>query len=412
MSTKLRLTVVVWVLWAWVVVGFAGGIAHADDTPSPAGDSTSVGSPASKDSKTDPDADPDRKPDTEKPDREAPESPTDENAATAEDTDTDTDPPTGAVAPPTADPAPEATEDTKDPAPDSRRSSLHHDVTKQSPTPTKPIAAEPRTPADDVTSHRSSASIEQPPTQTSSRTQQALTVAPSGPTASISQPGTDTQNLPQLGRQVVGLVSDIGTVVMSAVYTVADTVAKAFGPDSFFGVPYALATAVANSAAAVSRTLIGAPDYVGTGRFPVNYGIINGLTFFNPQGAPPGANDPRITVTDEHPLPIILVNGTVATQGENWGVGAPLLANAGYKVYSFNYGNITRRPQFPDPGDGRHQGVRAPARRRGGQGSPRNGCTQGDTHRPFAGRRNPACVLHQQHERRRQGVAAHRNRPE
>ena len=287
MSTKLRLTVVVWVLWAWVVVGFAGGIAHADDTPSPAGDSTSVGSPASKDSKTDPDADPDRKPDTEKPDREAPESPTDENAATAEDTDTDTDPPTGAVAPPTADPAPEATEDTKDPAPDSRRSSLHHDVTKQSPTPTKPIAAEPRTPADDVTSHRSSASIEQPPTQTSSRTQQALTVAPSGPTASISQPGTDTQNLPQLGRQVVGLVSDIGTVVMSAVYTVADTVAKAFGPDSFFGVPYALATAVANSAAAVSRTLIGAPDHVGTGRFPVNYGIINGLTFFNPQGRPP-----------------------------------------------------------------------------------------------------------------------------
>ncbi len=347
MSTKLRLTVVVWVLWAWVVVGFAGGIAHADDTPSPAGDSTSVGSPASKDSKTDPDADPNRKPDTEKPDREAPESPTDENAATAEDTDTDTDPPTGAVAPPTADPAPEATEDTKDPAPDSRRSSLHHDVTKQSPTPTKPIAAEPRTPADDVTSHRSSASIEQPPTQTSSRTQQALTVAPSGPTASISQPGTDTQNLPQLGRQVVGLVSDIGTVVMSAVYTVADTVAKAFGPDSFFGVPYALATAVANSAAAVSRTLIGAPDYVGTGRFPVNYGIINGLTFFNPQGAPPGANDPRITVTDEHPLPIILVNGTVATQGENWGVGAPLLANAGYKVYSFNYGNVTGDPNFP-----------------------------------------------------------------
>ncbi len=353
----LRLTVAVWVLSAWVVVGFAGGIAHADDTSSPAGDSTSAGPPASKDSKTDPDADPNRKPEAEKPDRPAPESPTDENTATAEDTDTD--PPTGAVEPPTADPAPDATadppdpapevtEDTKDPAPDSRRSSLHHDVTNSSPTPTKPIAAEPRTPAGDATSPRSSAPIEQPQAQTSSRTQQALTVAPPiGPSASIIQPGTDTQNLPQLGRQVVGLVSDVGTVVMSAVYTVADTVAKAFGPDSFFGVPYALATAVANSAAAVSRTLIGAPDYVGTGRFPVNYGIINGLTFFNPQGAPPGANDPRITVTDEHPLPIILLNGTVATQGENWGVGAPVLANAGYKVYSFNYGNVTGDPNFP-----------------------------------------------------------------
>ena len=434
MSTKLRLTVVVWVLWAWVVVGFAGGIAHADDTSPPAGDSTSAGPPASKDSKTDPDADPNRKPDTEKPDRPAPESPTDENTATAEETDTDPDPPTGAVAPPTADPAPdatadppdqapvviadpkdpasEATEDTKDPAPDSRRSSLHHDVTKQSPTPTKPIAAEPRTPAGDATSHRSSAPIEQPPAQTSSRTLQTLTVAPSGPSAPISQPGTDTQNLPQLGRQVVGLVSDIGTVVMSAVYTVADTVAKAFGPDSFFGVPYALATAVANSAAAVSRTLIGAPDYMGTGRFPVNYGIINGLTLLQSAGRAARCQRPadhrhrRASPSDHscqrngcHPGGKLGSRRASPRQRRIQGLLVQLRKRHG-------------RPQFPDPGDGRHQGVRAPARRRSGQGSPRNGCTQGDTHRPFAGRRNPACVLHQQHGRRRQGVAAHRYRPE
>ena len=67
----------------------------------------------------------------------------------------------------------------------------------------------------------------------------------------------------------------------------------------------------------------------------------------NPQQPPPGANDPSITVTAEHPLPIILLNGTIATQGENWGVGAPVLANAGYKVYTFNYGNITQDPNFP-----------------------------------------------------------------
>ena len=135
---------------------------------------------------------------------------------------------------------------------------------------------------------------------------------------------------------------------MSAVYTVANTFAEAFGPHSFLGVPYALATAVANSAAAVSRTLIGAPlDSAGTGPFPVNYGIIDGLSFFNPQKPPPGANDPSITVTAEHPLPIILINGTIATQGDNWGVGAPVLANAGYKVYTFNYGNITQDPNFP-----------------------------------------------------------------
>jgi triacylglycerol esterase/lipase EstA (alpha/beta hydrolase family) len=62
---------------------------------------------------------------------------------------------------------------------------------------------------------------------------------------------------------------------------------------------------------------------------------------------PPGANDPSITVTAEHPLPIILINGTTATQGVNWGVGAAVLANAGYKVYTFNYGNVTSNPNFP-----------------------------------------------------------------
>jgi triacylglycerol esterase/lipase EstA (alpha/beta hydrolase family) len=94
--------------------------------------------------------------------------------------------------------------------------------------------------------------------------------------------------------------------------------------------------------------LIGAPPgSTSTGPFQVNYGVINGLSFLTPQKPPPGANDDRIEVTAEHPLPIILINGTIATQGENWGVGAPVLANAGYKVYTFNYGNITQDPNFP-----------------------------------------------------------------
>ena len=173
-------------------------------------------------------------------------------------------------------------------------------------------------------------------------------IVPTDPSASSDQSSAGAVNVPQLGRQVIGLVSDVGAVAASAVYTVANTVAAAFGPHSFLGVPYALATAVANTAAAAGRTLIGGPlDSAGAGPFPVNYGIIDGLTFFNPQQPPPGANDPSITVTAEHPLPIILINGTIATQGENWGVGAPALANAGYKVYTFNYGNITQDPNFP-----------------------------------------------------------------
>ncbi|WP_319454099.1 MULTISPECIES: esterase/lipase family protein [unclassified Mycobacterium] len=153
---------------------------------------------------------------------------------------------------------------------------------------------------------------------------------------------------PPLGLQVAGLVADVGTVAVSAIHTVANTVAQAFGQDSFLGVPYLLATTVANAAAAVGRTLVGGPLIDPTeGPFTVNYGILDGLGFFNPTKPPAGANDPSIGVTPEHPLPVILLNGTIATQGENWSVGAPVLANAGYKVYTFNYGNVTSDPNFP-----------------------------------------------------------------
>ena len=83
--------------------------------------------------------------------------------------------------------------------------------------------------------------------------------------------------------------------------------------------------------------------------FTVTYGVLNGLAFFNPRQPPPGANidHGQIDPTSEHPLPIILLNGTTATQGTNWGVGAPVLANAGYRVYTFNYGNVTGNPNSP-----------------------------------------------------------------
>jgi len=162
-------------------------------------------------------------------------------------------------------------------------------------------------------------------------------VDPSGLETPRTFAGAGAIDIPQLGRQGVGLASDVGVVTASVVYTVAHTFSQAFGPNDFLGVPYALAMALANTAAAASRTLIGAPlDASSLGRFPVTYGVLDGLSFFNPQKPPPGANDPSIKVTDEHPLPIILLNGTTATQGINWSVGAPVLANAGYKVYTFN----------------------------------------------------------------------------
>jgi triacylglycerol esterase/lipase EstA (alpha/beta hydrolase family) len=155
-------------------------------------------------------------------------------------------------------------------------------------------------------------------------------------------------NPPLFIQQMTGLVADLGTITVSVVHTAATAVAQAFGPDSFLGAPYLLASTVANVAAAVGRSIIGAPMFEPTtGQFDVNYGILDGLAFFNPTKPPAGANDVTIKVTADHPLPIILINGTTATQGTNWSVGAPVLANAGYKVYTFNYGNTTGNPNSP-----------------------------------------------------------------
>lgn len=164
------------------------------------------------------------------------------------------------------------------------------------------------------------------------------------PTAATGAP--DPQ---QLKRAATGFLSDAGVVAASAVYTVADAVARSFGPNDFFGVPHALATVLANTAAAAGRAFMGAPLAAAEpGRFTVTYGVYNALTLLNPQKPPPGANDDSIEVTpDEHPVPIILLNGTGLTQGLNWSVGAPVLANAGYKVYTFNYGNVTDNPNSP-----------------------------------------------------------------
>jgi pimeloyl-ACP methyl ester carboxylesterase len=151
-----------------------------------------------------------------------------------------------------------------------------------------------------------------------------------------------------LGKQLTGGVFDVGTIVVSVVHSVASAVAQAVGPDTLFGVPYMLAMTVVNSAAAVGRVLVGGPLYAPpSAPYSVSYGILDMIALFNPARSPAGANDPTISVTAEHPLPVILLNSTVLTQGVNWAVGAPVLANAGYKVYTFNYGNRTSNPNFP-----------------------------------------------------------------
>lgn len=324
MSTKslywwLRLTVAAFVLSAWVAVGLGSGVALADDQSPSAADSSAQSSPGAPKAEK---ADPPRRPKK----ADAPN----EGTAAAEESET----------------KPDVVDDTTEqPA---RRNSHRPNLTVVSAKPAKPAkpVASDTTPS--ATSYRSAtAPTQERSTQADGQQPAVAKIAASVPSTSSSQPSASVISGPNQ-RQIVGLVSDVGVVAMSAVWTAADTVAQIFGPHSFFGAPYALASAVANSAAAVSRTLIGAPPgATSTGPFRVTYGIIDGLAFFRPQVPPPGANDPSITVTPEHPLPIILLNGTTGTQGANWSVGAPVLANAGYKVYTFNYGNITNDPNFP-----------------------------------------------------------------
>jgi len=57
-----------------------------------------------------------------------------------------------------------------------------------------------------------------------------------------------------------------------------------------------------------------------------------------PDSPPPGANLPGCRPSAAHPRPVVLVHGTFENEDDNWGTLAPLLADNGYCVYTFNYG--------------------------------------------------------------------------
>ncbi len=60
--------------------------------------------------------------------------------------------------------------------------------------------------------------------------------------------------------------------------------------------------------------------------------------FTNPGGNPPGSDIWTCRPSTAHPYPVILVHGTLANENFSWQALSPMLANAGYCVYAFNYG--------------------------------------------------------------------------
>jgi len=77
----------------------------------------------------------------------------------------------------------------------------------------------------------------------------------------------------------------------------------------------------------------------GGGPLPVNYNITAAAPYLlQPNKSPAGSNINSCRPTTAHPYPVVLVNGTIATMGENWAVLSPLLKNNGYCVFAFNYG--------------------------------------------------------------------------
>jgi triacylglycerol esterase/lipase EstA (alpha/beta hydrolase family) len=69
-----------------------------------------------------------------------------------------------------------------------------------------------------------------------------------------------------------------------------------------------------------------------------NFGDALANELLAPNSMPPGSNNWSCKPSASHPYPVILVHGTLANEAFSWQALSPMLANAGYCVYAFNYG--------------------------------------------------------------------------
>ncbi|WP_067474900.1 esterase/lipase family protein [Actinomadura hibisca] len=97
------------------------------------------------------------------------------------------------------------------------------------------------------------------------------------------------------------------------------------------------AAASAVCAATALTTAVPAPAAAET-TYPVGDLSTSIRNFFLSPDAVPGANIWSCEPSAEHPRPVVIVHGTTSNFGAAGAMIAPTLANAGYCVYGFNYG--------------------------------------------------------------------------
>lgn len=311
------------VMWSFATIWLATGIAHADDSSTH--DSPSSSSQPDKASKAD------------KPAADTPKTSEDKTEKPKQ-----ADKPRGARKHATTKPATKhastaaATADPKD-GPDQD---------------TKPVTKKKSGATAKATAAVDTATTTGPAATTASAAALKLAAPAVEPSASAKKAPNPIAHAVQFARQMTGLANDIGLLAVTLVNNLAAATATAIGPKPFFGVPYHFAAAIAGTAATAGKLLSGTPlnaDADNTGPYKVTYGVGNLLDYLNVNKLPAGAHDTSAPVTPnaEHPIPIILIAGTAANAPFNWSVGAPVLANAGYTVFTFNYGNVTKNPIWP-----------------------------------------------------------------
>ncbi|MFF7633251.1 esterase/lipase family protein [Kitasatospora sp. NPDC008050] len=91
----------------------------------------------------------------------------------------------------------------------------------------------------------------------------------------------------------------------------------------------------------------------GTGLLPVPWDMRAGVkAYWTPGKPPPGANDPAVRPTEEHPRPVLLLHAFMSNQSFNFQAGAPFLRNHGYCVFTMNWGRPSWAGRFEVPVNG------------------------------------------------------------